>query len=620
MKSFFTFFFCLALSWTTYANAQNLIAGWDGNGITGDSSKPTDVGWLNTVSASIPWNTANGGGGCRFRDAGSGFTAGTFKNEDGSINDSRHLMLRFDNDSYSSSVYAYPVTLAANSTYDFSLDYLCGGSGTPPLNLTIGASTTASAAGQIIAVAKATTNSTTTYRRATVSFATTSAGVYYITFSGDRAWFGITNLNLVKSNIELTELNKQYNKLTFSTLSTSGDSLKITSNLNLPTTLGSNGVTVSWTSSNPSVISETGTVTQPEKYNAGVILNAKVSQLIGDSTYTMSKAFKLIVLGVIPTPEELAQWDFNNSEISVNNGVTTVQDVNSGFVGTLHNEARIRTIGTGDEQFNVLDLGNGTGYFDMGTEIGKAIYSLTNYTVCGYFRVEDDYSNLSGNGNFYWTFSNSEDSGVDKNGYMIGRLNNQSHSVSTNYYNLGNQSTTDGTVASKGAWHHIAYVQEGNTGKIYIDGELKATNTEMTNLPAFAIAKTGFTGTLHNWLGRSNFPSDSYLRKTLLYDFRVLASAISAVDINLDYLNVPNTIDQLNTAYSNNPDYIANELTTEKDNLNLGNLSAVKENLTLPTTGTLDPTISITWKSSNTNLIDASGIVTRPDFYNYTDT
>jgi hypothetical protein len=58
MKKLFTLFF-IFLSLTLNLTAQNLIAGWSGNGVTGDLSKPNLVGWTNTNYASIPWNTAN---------------------------------------------------------------------------------------------------------------------------------------------------------------------------------------------------------------------------------------------------------------------------------------------------------------------------------------------------------------------------------------------------------------------------------------------------------------------------------------------------------------------------------------------------------------------------------
>ena len=60
MKKFYLLLLVMSLMLTTQLDAQNLLSGWDGNGVTGDLSKPNDVGWLNTVTASIPWTVANG--------------------------------------------------------------------------------------------------------------------------------------------------------------------------------------------------------------------------------------------------------------------------------------------------------------------------------------------------------------------------------------------------------------------------------------------------------------------------------------------------------------------------------------------------------------------------------
>jgi hypothetical protein len=271
-----------------------------------------------------------------------------------------------------------------------------------------------------------------------------------------------------------------------------------------------------------------------------------------------------------------------------------------------------------------LDLGNGTGYFDMGTDIGKAIYSLGDYTMMGYFRIDDTYPSIATDGNFYWTFSNTNDVLTDKNGYIIGSLKAESQSVSTGYYSSGNQATAPTTAANAGlgAWHHFAYTQKGDTGTVFVDGVAIGTNSAMTNVPS-SIALAGRTGTLYNWLGRSNYVLDVYLRKALLYDFQVLSLSVSANDLINGwegFESVQNTLDKLTLAYAENPDYTAPELTTEMNDLLLGDLSAVKTDIPLPTQGTHDPTIAIIWKTTNANLISTTGVVTRPNYYNYNDT
>lgn len=398
-----------------------------------------------------------------------------------------------------------------------------------------------------------------------------------------------------------------------------GDLTAVVSDITLPASVGTAQVPVTWASTMPEYIAVDGKVKRPEKYDASVKLTATLSMSVGETTYTLTKEFLATVPALNMAGERLAKWTFNSDNISVENGeIKVLDDSESGFVGTVKNEARIRTIGT-TEQFNVLDLGNGKGYFDMGTEIGEVIYSLTDYTMCGYFRIDEDYNELSSNGNFFWTFSNTADAATDRNGYIIGSLKALSQSVSTNYWDLGNQAVGASAVAEKGSWHHFAYVQSGTTGTIYVDGVERKTGS-MTNLPSTALLQPGRKGTLHNWLGRSNYVTDVYLRKALLYDFQLLRVPLTASDINDGIDGLPAvalTLDQLNNAYAENPDVILPELTAEQQNFTLNVEGDVTTDITLPIVGQADPTVIVSWTSSNPAIIDNTGKVTRPDYYAY---
>ncbi len=404
----------------------------------------------------------------------------------------------------------------------------------------------------------------------------------------------------------LAELNKQYDLLTL------GDLTSVKSNLTLPTVLGTGGVTCTWTSTKPSVVATDGTVTRPEKYNASVKLTALLSLISGGKENTMTKTFNVTVASINPTPEQIAEWTFETANISYEQDTLRVTDIQSGFKGKMVNDAKLRTIGT-TTQYNVLDLGSGTGYFDMGKEIGEAIYSLNDFTMMGYFRIDETYTNLAANGNYYWNFSNSDKIGTDANGFMYGRLNATAAGISAAA--SPSTSASAGVAAAQGGWHHIAFTQQGTVGTVYIDGAQVAQNLTMPT-PSEALAKDYLNGTLYNWLGRSSWTSDAYLQKTLLYDFQVLSFAAQATDLNFDLFSVPAVIEKLNTAYAENPDYKVPELTTELDNLNI-NISQVSSDIALPTAGTLDNTISISWKSSNSKLISNTGVVTRPDYFNY---
>ncbi len=288
--------------------AQNLLLGWEGNGVTGTLSKPNDVGWLNTVSASIPWNTANSSAGCRFRDSGvtGGYTAGSYTIEGGGTLTTRMLMLRYDNAAYSSSVYAYKVTLEACATYTFSWDYVCGGSGTPPKNITVGISTTANSSGRLSSKTFTTTNSTTIFRSGTYTFTTgATAGDYYITINGEAVWYGIANLSLVKSNEQSLSVSKQYAFFDNSadgiteTFLVQGSSLSESINLTAPT-----GISL-----NPSVISAVDAqcgVTVTATYNNSV--NIK-NGLVNITSGTFSKT---ILVDAVKN-NLIGSWDADGS-------------------------------------------------------------------------------------------------------------------------------------------------------------------------------------------------------------------------------------------------------------------------------------------------------------------
>lgn len=392
-----------------------------------------------------------------------------------------------------------------------------------------------------------------------------------------------------------------------------GDLTAVTANLTLPTTIGTEGITVVWNSSNKAVIDSLGTVTRPEEYDVTVKLTATLSKVVEGVTFSLVKEFSALVKGKIELAEVLVQYQFKNDKITNNDGVITVTDETGLYQGTLKNEAKIRIIGE-SKQFNVLDLGNGTGHFDLGTDLGKAVYALNDYSISCYFRIDDDYSGLGNNGNFIWNIANTIDPGTDPTGYMICILKEQRACITDTHWG-GEQSVTANTQAGKGTWHHIAYSQSGNTGNLYIDGVLASTGT-VTKVPSSALAKDGKTGTIYNWLGRSSYSGDVYLRKTLLYGFEMYSIPLTADNYTFD-LEVPATLEALNVAYMENPDYVSASVVTEAESLTLGDLTKVESVITLPTQGTTDTNVKISWTSSHPQLISTTGEVNRPDYFDF---
>lgn len=80
------------------------------------------------------------------------------------------------------------------------------------------------------------------------------------------------------------------------------------------------------------------------------------------------------------------------------------------------------------------------------------------------------------------------------------------------------------TPLSSGEWYHIAVSLEGNLGKLYINGSLKAINNEITVQPMMLGA------TNRNWLGRSQYSSDPLFRGEI-EDFRIYNRALTRDEI-----------------------------------------------------------------------------------------
>lgn len=211
----------------------------------------------------------------------------------------------------------------------------------------------------------------------------------------------------------------------------------------------------------------------------------------------------------------LMRYDFENVS-----GTTVTDASGNGVNASIVNPAKVEKMGT----YHVLNLGNGSGYLNMGTKAGSAVRQLEDFSVSVYYRV-DDTATLTGAGFFLWCFSQSSANTATSAPYTAYRLNIQRMATSTG----GFQNETGmeiGAESVKGRWVHVVYTQSGQSGKLFIDGVQKLSSTEMPLL------KNAFTANpAYNWIGRAPFTSDNYLRGTLVYDFRVYGRALSNAEV-----------------------------------------------------------------------------------------
>ena len=215
---------------------------------------------------------------------------------------------------------------------------------------------------------------------------------------------------------------------------------------------------------------------------------------------------------------------------------TQVKDRVSGISAKMMGAAKVMKMG----QQGVLDLGNATGYLDMTAQAGQLVRSLEDFTVSVYYRV-DEGASLSGAGHFLWCFSQAAANTQTSSPYMAYRLNAQRLATSTGGW--GSEVGLEvGEESSKGQWMHMLYRQTGKKGELYING---TRARQSANMP---LLKNAFTAApAYNWIGRPPFSGDSYLKRTLVTDFRLYDIALS--DAQVAQL-APKTYD-LDEAYDN---------------------------------------------------------------------
>ncbi len=223
----------------------------------------------------------------------------------------------------------------------------------------------------------------------------------------------------------------------------------------------------------------------------------------------------LLSSAAVAQDEHLAiRFDFENAT------GTSVKDDISGITGRIVSPAKVIEMGSR----HVLDLGNGTGYFNLTNSSGKLLRQMSDFTISVYYCVARDAS-LSGAGYFLWSFSqlsaNSETSGP----YMAYRLNAQRLATSTGGF--ANETGMEvGTESDKGRWVHVLYRQSGTKGELFLDGRRVQQNTSMP------LVKEAFKANpAYCWMGRAPFADDSYLRKTLVSDFRLYDKALSDAEV-----------------------------------------------------------------------------------------
>ncbi|MDL2243558.1 hypothetical protein LJB84_01795 [Bacteroidales bacterium OttesenSCG-928-J19] len=317
----------------------------------------------------------------------------------------------------------------------------------------------------------------------------------------------------------------------------------------LPTSVtGYPEIMVVWTPSNSDVFDENGNFVH--HYYDATLSNLTVKLIDKNTGRSTSKEFVIgatIKAGTAPNATEsgkILHFDFAN---------TTTDKVNN-ITGTLENSAQIIQLGEGDNAFNVLDLGEENGYFDMSAKAGQLVANLDGgFTIATYYRIDNSYTELSSNGNFVWNFSNSANIGTDQNGYFMLSGGQQRTELSSGTYNsegisnlvLERNAENGYQQPQQSEWYFVAVT--GEPGLVddefilnyymYRTDSLAPTEI-ISGHEAIYINKTikadllkeDKLGTNYNWIGRPCFSGDKYLRNTWIYDFRVYNKGLTELE------------------------------------------------------------------------------------------
>ncbi|WP_246022103.1 LamG-like jellyroll fold domain-containing protein [Flavobacterium cellulosilyticum] len=209
-----------------------------------------------------------------------------------------------------------------------------------------------------------------------------------------------------------------------------------------------------------------------------------------------------------------------------------VEDVSgNGNDATIKNNSFIDKMGI----YTILNLGVNNGYLDMGESAGNLINSLNSFSISTYICV-NDLADLNANGNFIWSFANSDD--------IIGQpkcCRFYSAKIDGYKITLSDYCTETGikrdTQRIKKIWKHLVYTQSGTIGNIYSDGSL-VTSGNVSILPQ-QLGKTRY-----NFLVRLPYSADAYL-KGLISDFRIYNKALSPSEVSV----LASEVSNMNIAY-----------------------------------------------------------------------
>lgn len=277
-----------------------------------------------------------------------------------------------------------------------------------------------------------------------------------------------------------------------------GDISGVYSNLALPSK-GTRESVITWSSSNPDVVSAEGIVNRPPAGTGNVSVTLTATITMGK--FSASKSFNVVVLQKAAGPLA-ASYQFD-----ANDGSQIADSSGNGYNGTVNGGVSWNAQGKngGAIDFNGID-----GYVQLP---GVVTADSEDFTFSAWV-------NWKGGGAWQRIF----DFGNGMVSHMFLTPSQWSGVLQFTIHHDGvDQSILAGEPLPMNQWTLVTVTLEGNTGKLYVNGELKASSDSMSFNPSQLLAT-------ENYLGKSRFAADAYYNGSM-DDVRIYNKALSQQEI-----------------------------------------------------------------------------------------
>lgn len=251
---------------------------------------------------------------------------------------------------------------------------------------------------------------------------------------------------------------------------------------------------------------------------------------------------------------------------------------------------------------NVLALGNNDGYLDFGADFGKFVGSLEAYTIMTDIFIPEE-TNLDANGNFVWCFANSSSTG-----YSFFCAKDSRYAITKTNYSAESGVGLKKPLA-QGKWMNLTVIIKrlGTSDKfvasIYFDGSSAGSLASTT----WQLTPKEVGNTILNYLGKSCYNGDAYLKGAMFHDFRIYNYAVPLKALRAITTAAKENVNALN----HYTDSLAIDEKIKNASIDINTQNLI-DDVELPTT--IGDYAKVVWTTSDANVITADGTITRPAY------